>query len=152
MLYFRQHQTHTRRQCCFVNFCDLQKKNKTLKKTDRQTHNDPASIAINNVRTKQQEWQSAMHLYQQVLARCPIKPDRVVNHNGRYYGTPTKLINRPHKLVSDARRVQKWLGHISHHAQRQKSLCARYARILISNNSSHVSTNNSLLKFLSRLF
>jgi hypothetical protein len=43
-----------------------------------------------------------MHLYQQVLASCPIKQKSIIYHAGRRYGTENKLINRPNKLLSNA--------------------------------------------------
>jgi hypothetical protein len=41
-----------------------------------------------------------MHLYQQVLAGCPIKQDSIIYHAGRCYGAENKLISKPDKLLS----------------------------------------------------
>jgi hypothetical protein len=41
-----------------------------------------------------------MHLYQQVLAGCPMKQNSVIYHAGRCYATESILINKPDKLLS----------------------------------------------------
>ena len=92
-----------------------------------------------------------MHLYQQVLASCPIKQNTIIYHTGRSYWNVNKLINRPDKLLSKcvtSRDSDRDALHIVRCVTKKIALRSRCPRILIFKMGPSTGTNKQFsLKF-----